>query len=840
MGLDQYRDFGSSAHSVTSPAPSLLALAILSLLHAGNAHARDEVPEQSVELASAPQPDSRPALAEVVVSARKKSEVLQQVPMSVVSLDAGEQRKLALDDLGRLATVVPGLQQGELAITSRLSLRGVNSGDNNAFEQAVGVYVDGIYRGRMNQQHIGLFDLERVEVLKGPQVALYGNSSIGGAISASTRKPGFRFGGDLGVGYETEYREQRISGAADLPLNDQLALRLAGVWREQGRGISPNDASGRSEPRDENEAFRLGALWMPDDRLSVALRHEQGSFAREGHIFDVFKHVDGQGNPWPGSNFSGVNDGRLNIGNGEPFKYRDAFLRTDMDESMLELQYAADTATLTAITGYSRYDYQHSADVDLTPATLVNVFQDEGYRQFSQELRVNGRAGDRLGYLAGLNFQRDDFRNDYWSDFNLPALVAPAYGIPASLAAQLLDPFTRHILIDQRTEQTGLFGHLDIALADRLTAGLGMRYQHTRKRALQAVRGAGLDHIDGGGRLVDVRWLDPQLAPLLLGNAAYLANPTGYVLVLADGTRINPVLAPNNLLGYQIVSAGTGVVHEFDGLSRRESQPMLHASLAWQHAPDLMVYANWSNGAKAGGFDFLYEGGNRDQVEYEDENASVYEIGFKKDWPGLRLNVAAFHGSYDDLQVSVFDGGIGFIVGNAASSTSRGIDGELDWRISERWRAQAQWSWVDFRYDRFPDANCSTTERLNGSGPLCDWSGRRTPFVPEFESALALEHSHVFEGGWSLRQGLHWRYRGSHATASDLEPQTRQSAYSLFDYRLDLQPAKGSWSAALHGRNLGNTRYNVFTSVIPLAAGGAFAHVLAPGRQIALELRYRF
>ena len=154
------------------------------------------------------------ALEQVVVTARKRSESLQQVPMSVVSLDADEQKKLDLDNIQDLGRAVPGLQQGDLAITSRLSLRGVNSGDNNAFEQAVGVYVDGIFRGRMNQQHIGLFDLERIEVLKGPQVALYGNSSIGGAISATTRKPSFQTGGSLGVAYESEYQNTRLAGGA--------------------------------------------------------------------------------------------------------------------------------------------------------------------------------------------------------------------------------------------------------------------------------------------------------------------------------------------------------------------------------------------------------------------------------------------------------------------------------------------------------------------------------------------------------------------------------------------------------------------------------------------------
>jgi iron complex outermembrane receptor protein len=779
------------------------------------------------------------ALAEVVVTARKRSEQQQQVPLGIVAFDAQALRVQGIDQFDELARAVPGLQQGDLAITSRLSLRGVNSGDNNAFEQAVGVFVDGVYRGRMNQQHLGLFDMERIEVLKGPQVALYGNSSIGGAISAVTRQPRFESGGEGELGYETRYRATRFQGGVDLPLSPDLAFRVAGTWQQQERGLAPNYANGESEPRNDHHAIRLSGLWRAGDALRIGLRHEQGRFERLGHIFDVYKHVDGLGNPWPGSPFTGLDDDRLNIGNGAPFKYPEAFLVADIDETLLQVDYDAAAFTLTSATALSRYDYRQSADVDLTPATLVNVYQDETYRQFSQELRASGDGGERLTWLAGLYYQRDDFRNDYFSDFNLPALVAPAFGITPEFAAQLLQPFTRHILLDQSAEQSALFAHLDWSLTDTLTAGLGLRYQRIRKRADQAVRGAGLDHVDAPGPLVDVRWLNPQLAPILLADAAYLADPTRYVLVLPDGTRIDPVLAPNHLLGYQIASNGVGVPHEFRDLSRRESHPMIEASLAWQATPDLLYYLRWSNGAKAGGFDFLYEGADPARAEYGDEQASVFELGMKRDWDRVRLNLALFHGRYDDLQVSVFDGGIGFLVGNAANSRSRGLEAEFVWQIAPHWRASGQAAWIDFRYRDFPDANCSTTERLNTGQVLCDWSGRRTPFVPELESTFALQHAREI-GAWRLSQQLRWTWTGDHATASDLEVQTRQSAYSLWDYRIELQPQAAPWSVSAYGRNLGDTSYNVFTSVIPLAAGGAFAYVRGRGRELGLELRYRF
>lgn len=779
-------------------------------------------------------------LEAVVVTARKKSEVLQEVPMSIAAFEADELVELGIDGLKDLSTQVPGLQQNDLAISSRLTLRGVNSGDNNAFEQSVGTYVDGIYRGRMNQQHIGLFDVARVEVLKGPQVTLYGNSSLGGAISVITQRPAFEFGGDLRLRYGAEYEQPQVDAAVNLPVSDSLAVRIAGTWRDQGKGLLPNDATGDSEPRSEHEAFRLSASWLPSDRLAVNLRHEQGRFDRDGHIFEVYKHVDGLGQPWPNSPFTGVNDGRLNLANGAPFKYRGAFLGTEMDETMLELRYQFDDFELVSISGHGSYDFRHSADVDITPATLINVYQDERFSQLSQELRIAGSWSERVDYLGGVYLQRDDFRNDYLSDFNLPELVAPAFGVPSSQVAGLLMPFSRHILLDQDTTQQAVFGNVDVALGDRLTASLGLRYLMLDKDARQAVRVADLDHVDTAGALIDLRWLNPALAPLLLGNADYLANPTGYVLQLPDGTHIDPVLAPNHVVGYSIVSNGAGDLHEFADLSRSENHPMFHVGLSWQWSDDLLTYANWSNGAKAGGFDFLYEGASRDEVEYGDENASVVEVGIKKDWQDLRLNVALFHGRYDDLQVSVYDGGIGFLVGNAASSISDGIDLDLDWAISPELRLLTRLEYLDFRYDRFSDANCSTTERMNTGAAICDWSGRRTPFVPEFEGLVRLEHTWRTAANGAIRQALGYNYRGSHATASDNERQTRQPGYGLLDYRLQWTPVSQAFSVALFGTNLTDRRYNVFTSVIPLALGGAFASVRAPGREVHVELQYPF
>ena len=129
---------------------------------------------------------------------------------------------------------------------------------------------------------------------------------------------------------------------------------------------------------------------------------------------------------------------------------------------------------------------------------------------------------------------------------------------------------------------------------------------------------------------------------------------------------------------------------------------------------------------------------------------------------------------------------------------------------------------------------------LNTGAAISVWSGDRTAFVPEVEGILRLEHTWRSATDWTIRQALGWNYRGSHATASDNESQTRQAAYGLLDYRIQWAPDSGDWSLALIGSNLTNEKYNVFTSVIPLAPGGAFASVLAKGREVAVELQYHY
>jgi len=771
----------------------------------------------------------------IEVTARKKVESIQNVPMSVNAVTGEFIEAMGIDNVEDLSQFVPGLEQPRLAQNSRISLRGVSSGDNTSFEQSVGTYVDGVYRGRQNQIRAGMFDMERVEVLKGPQVTLYGNSSVGGAISMMTKRPELdsEITGDITLKYELNYEQTEVFGGINIPLGDTVAIRLAGKFKDQNEGAAFNEYSQQTEPRVEDTAFRFGVVWEATDDLNIYLRHEQGEFNYFGNNFDPRIHIDGDLKPVEDSSFIkfGMGDDKLNIGN--PFT-EDDYSLTETEETMLEVVYnLSDSMTLTSITAQSSFDYGQILDVDITPVSLIGVENNETYEQFSQELRLSIELSDILDVIVGGYYQDDDFISNNYRDFNTPLLFAILLtGDPANapLLGNFVTPMAIHNTIDQNTEQTAVFGQLDWQITDKLSATLGARYSEITKTASQSATTANLEHVDTFGEITNLNPLGvPYIGPEYLfsyGAIAGGANPHG-----ADPS-LGPFANP-----------------AFGDLSRDEEHVMVQASLRYQLTDDFMIYGTYANGAKAGGFDILYEGSaatiSVDDVEYEDEKANAFEIGFKSDWDDVRLNVGAFYGTYDNLQVSVFNGSVGFNVGNAASSIQQGVDVELTWIATDNLMITANAEYLDFTYDKYDVATCSFSENPQGTANpenpanQCDWSGRTLPWVPEFSTVIAAEHIWEISDDYEMTNMLSVSYKTEHTVSSDNEELLKQDGFALFDFRSTFTPLESDWVVALTVSNLLDEDYEVYSSPIPLSPG-AFAHGLHKGREITLEFGYQF
>lgn len=804
----------------------------------------------------------------IEVTARKKLESILDVPMSITALNAGRLNDVGINDMEGLSAYVPGLDQPKEVISNRISIRGVGSGSNTSFEQAVGTYVDGVYRGRMQQVRAGIFDVERVEVLKGPQVTLYGNSSIGGAISMITAKPNDEFGGKISAKYEFEYQETEFNGAVNIPVSDDFALRLAGKWRDQSEGYADNIATGQTEPRGEDKAFRLTGVYSGVDDLTVTFKHEIGSFDSYGTNLEQWKHVDkngdalplcsGAGDPLLATNgcstLYGQNDGILDMTTKTGFfndQTQGSFV--DSSETFLQLDYYFDDFTLTSITAYSSYEFDQHLDVDLIAAPILQASTYEDYDQFSQELRLAGDIGDNTDFMVGVYYQDDDFVNDYHLDINLSAVLAGA--VPSVFHDALnIKAFNRHNSLDQNTKQTAIFAHINHSFTDAFRSSVGLRYLDSSKTAAQAVALGDLDHVDSPtlGTPMDLRFLDPQLGAILLGDPNvrpdYLADPTNYVLNVPGLGDIDPVVAPSYYAAYSLILQ-FGTAHNFEDLSRDEEHFMFNVSAEYDVTDNTMLYATYADGAKAGGFDLLYEGSSEDEVEFNDEGAQVFEIGAKSQFDDLILNVALYYGTYDDLQVSAFNGSVGFVVDNAAEATSKGLELDLTYALTDSLNLIALVSLNDFSYDSFPGAGCSTTEKLGTAtvegdaatgNPICDYKGKTVPYLADESFTVAAEYFTLLSDEYELRTLLNVNYKGDHFVDRDLDENGVQEAFTLVDFRAELISLNNDWRVSALVKNLTDEDYIGFSSMIPLAKQAAFARTINPGRTFAVEFSYEF
>lgn len=757
----------------------------------------------------------------IEVTARKRIESVQSIPSSIDAVTGDFIKDMGVHNIEDLSKYVPGLEQPNLANHSRLSLRGVSSGDNQSFEQSVGTYVDGVYRGRMNQQRSGFFDMQRVEVLKGPQVTLYGNSSVGGALSMITNRPDVSddLNGELTVKYELEYEESQILGGVNIPVSDNFALRIAGKWRDQSKGTELNNYSGKYEPYFNENAFRIGAVWEASDDISFYLRHEQASFEKSGESIALHTHVNPDFTEYEDSPLEPFGIGELNTGNDDSiFKNGPSGNKNESNETMLEIIWQInDDISLTTITADSRYDYFHTLDIDAAPYNFLASSVPEDYEQFSQEIRLDININEDIDVLTGFYYQDADFNTGFDVDFNMP-FISTSLGYPFDFPS-----LSRSNYLKQNSKQSAIFGQIDYQASEKLSLTLGIRYSEIEKIATQGLE---LLTIEG-------------------------ETDTREPLPFTSG--LTPAL-----FSYWGVLKATGAPHEFKDMKREEDHVMISASARYFFTDDFMGYITYADGAKAGGFDTLYEGpstatilgtqpgpgaGKPQDSEFEDEQVTAYEIGFKSDWDNMRLNVAAFYGTYDNLQTSVFSGQTGFNVANAGKTKQKGVDVEFIWQATDELSFSANAEYLDFYYDEFEEAACSLTEMYEGEqneDGTCDWSGDSLAWVPKFQAFVTTEHITEVFNNYEISNMLSISYKSEHTIDSSNEQGLIQDGYALVDYRFKLTPINSDWYAAITVSNLFDEDYEIYLAKIPLNIGAYGRGVHQKARKINLEFGISF
>jgi len=841
-------------------------------------------------------------LEEVIVTAQKRAQSLQDVPVSVAAIDGKKMSDAGIVDLQGLSEYIPNFSINETGISTTITVRGISSGINPGFEQSVGMYNDGIFYGRDKLARLPMIDMERVEVLRGPQGILFGKNSIAGAVSQITAKPTDHLEGSITALSGWNDGEQDLRMMLSGPLADGLSGRIAVLDRSTD-GYIKNTVTNKDEQRDDEQVIRASLKWDINDDIRANLKTSRSTFETVGRNLEVFNSVK-SGATGSVDHLTALNGliGGVDA-NGKPTdKYiegklnysgsmNDSNTDNEVNNTTLSVDWQLGDLTLTSVTGYVDYQFNELCDCDFTGAKIFNATGDEEYSQSSQEFRFASELGNTVDYIGGIFFQKTDL--DYGDKINitsptvitdvlkgkvaklraadtLAALTAAgvaAQGVSAGDAAyaatytavesvvrpQLATKATNleNIIplaagsstereFDQNGDVWAIFAQATWNIYDNLRLTAGGRYTKESKDASRSQQHRASAAY--GGQLL------PAVAPA--GAPAQLASVIAGYNALFGAFAIEPY-------------------DKFTGKLDDESFTPL-VSVQWDADDQTMLYATWTQGYKSGGFDSRSNGhptasiANATQMdsanplqsnpitgswEFKPEKANSYELGSKMVVAdgAAELNMALYLTQYKDLQVSQFDGTLGFNVTNAGEATVQGLEADGRWAVTDHIMLTGSAAYLDFKYDKFPNSQCHFGQASNSTTHpgLCDVKGKRKEYTPEFQANIGAAWSGKV-AGLMLDASLDLAYMDEYLYAANLDPAAKQDAFTLVNARISLANLDDTWELALIGRNLTDETVINFGGNTPLAnvltdgKGNSYYGFLNRPRNVALQASYNF
>ena len=756
-------------------------------------------------------------IEEIVVTAQKTEESLQDVPISIGALSGDFMRENAIADLVEASLYVPNVRVEFTSPSSpQVFIRGFGTNSfNPSFEPAVGLVQDEIFYGRPTYFTQSMYDLARVEVLRGPQGTLFGKNTIAGVFNVISRGAPVEEGMEANLSYKLEeYGDGRLEGGFGYRFSDSLGLR-GSVLHQQRDGRLHNTRLDRKEDNKEQEALRLKLQWDP---------HVQGGieFTFQNSATDV--HF------WPRQLMNLDQDTYDYLVNFDPEIEDDPYnFQTSYDHPG-ELYQASDTViakgnwafneTLglsdldsSLILGRSWLEVHQFQDLDVSPADLLNLDEVDDYRQNSVEWRFNGGGESLFGlggparFVAGLYYFQSDFHiiadviagqdiSSYATTRDAQQLLSSNSNAPGNPSAGLVSGFLPQILdfvsetdyyrfdYFQDTRAMALFGQVTWDLGDDWVLAPGLRFNREEKAS----------------------------------------TPTG--TEVCTNKPVTPCIT-SSLINANDYAPGT--------IRRVETNVSPKLSLTYYLNGDVSFYGAVSRGFKSGGVNAISFTG--EGLEFEPEQARSFELGLRSHWFGrsLKLNATLYRMDFDDLQVLAFNGLL-FDVTNAAAAYSQGLETDLQWLTP--WTplsVNASVGYLDARYKRYPDAPAPISE---GIGAMQDLRGRPLAFAPEISATL----SPVLEGdigGFPLRLGLNINFRDEHFTDTDLDPATRIPATVTYGLNLSISSRQDLCKFTLGGKNLTDERslnQVIDTAMFP----GTYNPSQNPGRSLYGSLGCRW
>jgi len=724
----------------------------------------------------------------IQVTALKRQENAQDTPISMNVLSGDDLKEKSIEKIDDLQYSVPNLQMTETGISTQVFIRGIGTGNNQGFEQSVGQYIDGIYYGRQQLLRAPFLDLERVEVLKGPQSIMFGKNSVAGALSMTSAKPRQETEVHLGLAYQPEFGATEITAMASGGLTDTLSARLA-IRDYSEDGYVDNSFKERDETIRDEQAIRLSLFWQPSDDMDFLFKVEQDKFDGTGRQIEVIRDDPAlEGAPIPGANFSeiltmlghpgAVTESELNF---ERQADAEESSRNTLNNATLTANFQLGDYTLTSISGLVSYDFVETCDCDYVAAPIFDVIIDEEYEQFSQELRVLSPVGDKLDWLAGVFYQSSELAFD--DNIRIPTDSVLGLLSGGALAAITGKGAGRNYQLD--TDMWSAFFQARYHFTDALTLTLGGRYTSEEKNSSRVMN---ITELSSGDITED------PMAPIL------------FDMVFGIQSEQSP-LSPqgHNLTGNRDENSFTPLIN-----------------LSYKLEDNIMVYASATTGFKAGGFDA--RANNVNSWEFEEEDATAYEIGFKSLLldDSLEVNFSLYRTEYDNLQVSQFDGRLGFNVGNAKETVVQGVEVEGRLIITDGLAMQYGIAYLDHEYKDFSNGNCYNRQVPDGDiGPdgnqLCDYTGKSGQYTPKVTANLGFDYFTEidFLGFEYFRTTLGLYHSSKQNVDVNLNPLYEIDAYTKVDMRIVLESE--NVNIALFGKNITDEAVLTYVGNTPLS-----------------------
>jgi iron complex outermembrane receptor protein len=709
-----------------------------------------------------PAQDEGSIMTEILVTAQRREERLQRVPVAVSAYTGEQLETLQVEqalDMTKLVPNVMGHNNTGLGTANTYSIRGLNNTESIAtFDPPVGSYVDEIYIARQNANNFTLFDVDRIEVLRGPQGTLFGRNTTGGAVRVILKRPAEEMGGYLEAGFG-DYDRYTARGSIDLPVSESFLTKFSAFWIDED-GYLESRTTGEELNGEENVGLRGAFLWRIADDLSwdFALDYEDTEDANLANEKDGSDRVTFTGLSKSGTPLAGILTGaKQNFALGNEIE---AFNVTS------NVEWQTSIGSVSFITGWRDMDQEFALDFLNGPAPHggFTIANDSEHEQFTQEIKLAGAAGDALRYVAGFFYLDEDNTTDFGDILDLG-------GTPFVLADRVME---------NSTETWAVYLQGDYNLTDQWMLTLGVRYTDEEK---------------------DISFRDSRpgtpCAPPPCPGTPFVDEPDMNADGIADTDLENVNMA-------------------LFGIPREQSEELWTPRIALQYTvnDDLNFYASATRGFKSGGWNARGLQAELNQP-FDSEIAWSYELGMRSEWLDgtLRLNVTAFYLDVSDFQLpTAFEGSSGevtFITKNFAGLENKGIEVELAATPTPNLTVFLSGGLQDAEYQDLSQDILDQQAACRGDDPAQCNEGIIGPDgeiadpvrAPDYSVTAGANYTFALPGGYELIPSAYLYRLGDYNAFSTGIDRFEVDGYTTFNASLELAQPAQNWAVTLECKN---------------------------------------